>query len=279
MEIADVSCASCHSPLTSSGDAQSLAVGTGAVSLAGLRQPGAGRQFAPRNAPSLFNSALGSFYMFWDGRLAQDLGPGRFHTPTGVTLPAGLSGLLAAQAMMPVTNRVEMRGTLGDLDVTGQPNELARWPDTDNGPIWNAVMSRVLAIPAYLQKFNTAFPSLASSELGFQHAANAIAAFEAQTFTKTNTAVRPISRARRQRAVARRQARGAAVLRSGALLVVSQRPVAGRTVVRQRRGSTARSWHRERRLARLGTGRDARRRPAVRGRVFVFAWRRFGTWS
>jgi cytochrome c peroxidase len=106
----DVSCATCHSPLANSGDAQSLAVGTGAVLANGTRTLGTGRQFTPRNAPSLFNSALGSFYIFWDGRLSEQLGPGRFQTPTDLTLPNGLSGLLAAQAMVPVTNRIEMRG-------------------------------------------------------------------------------------------------------------------------------------------------------------------------
>ena len=49
-------------------------------------------------------------------------------------------------------------------------------------------MRRVLAIAAYQQKFNAAFPGVPASQLGFQHAANAIAAFEAQTFTKSNSA-------------------------------------------------------------------------------------------
>ena len=184
----DVSCATCHSPLASSGDAQSLAVGTGAVLANGTRTLGTGRQFTPRNAPSLFNSALGSFYIFWDGRLSEEFGPGRFRTPSDLTLPGGLSGLLAAQAMVPVTNRVEMRGNVGDRDATGAVNEIAQVPDGQNAAIWDAAMRRVLAISAYQQKFNAAFPSVPATQLGFQHAANAIAAFEAQTFTKSNSA-------------------------------------------------------------------------------------------
>ncbi|HEY9225925.1 MAG TPA: cytochrome-c peroxidase, partial [Gemmatimonadaceae bacterium] len=121
----DVSCATCHSPLTSAGDARSLAIGTGAIVANGVRQLGPGRQFTPRNAPSLFNAALGSFYMFWDGRVTEELGPGRFQAPAGVILPSGLATLLAAQAMIPVTNRVEMRGLAGDKDVSGNTNELA----------------------------------------------------------------------------------------------------------------------------------------------------------
>jgi cytochrome c peroxidase len=57
--------------------------------------------------------------------------------------------------------------------------------DTQYAAIWAAVMRRVLAVNAYLQKFNAAYPSVPASQLGFQHAANAIAAFEVATFVKT----------------------------------------------------------------------------------------------
>jgi cytochrome c peroxidase len=183
----DVACASCHSPLASSGDGQSLAAGTGAVVTGGARRLGPGRQFTPRNAPSLFNAGLGNFYMFWDGRVAEDFGPGRFRTPSDLILPGGISSLLAAQAMVPVTNRVEMRGDAGDRDALGNANELAQIPDGQNAAIWDAAMKRVLAVSAYLQKFSAAYPGVPANQLGFQHAANAIAAFEAQTFSKTNS--------------------------------------------------------------------------------------------
>src|SRR5689334_19827844 len=94
----DVACATCHSPLTSSDDGLSLAIGTGAVG-GQTRTLGKGRQFTPRNAPSLFNVALGSQYMFWDGRVSVDFRvQQQFHAPTGVLLPSGLSNVLAAQA-------------------------------------------------------------------------------------------------------------------------------------------------------------------------------------
>jgi len=184
----DISCGTCHSPLTSSGDGLSLAIGTGATP-GPTRTLGKGRQFTPRNAPSLFNVALGSQYMFWDGRVSVDFGPqGQFHAPTGVLLPAGLSSVLAAQAMIPVTNRVEMRGNVGDRDVLGNVNELAQFSDDESGVIWRSVMQRVLGIPGYVQKFAAAYPNVSASSLGFQHAANAIAAFETSAFTKSNTA-------------------------------------------------------------------------------------------
>lgn len=183
----DVSCASCHSPLTASGDGQSLALGTGASTVGGTRRLGVGRQFTPRNAPPLFSTALGTTYMFWDGRISEGLGNQRFQVPAGIVLPAGVSSLLAVQAMLPVTNRVEMRGVSGDRDVVGNVNELAQIADTANAAIWDATMKRVLSVSAYLQKFAAAYPTISSSQLGFQHAANAIATFEAQTFTKTNS--------------------------------------------------------------------------------------------
>src|SRR5439155_24300380 len=48
-------------------------------------------------------------------------------------------------------------------------------------------MRRLLAIPEYVSKFNAAFPQTSAGELGFQHAATAIAAFETQALTRTNS--------------------------------------------------------------------------------------------
>jgi len=48
-------------------------------------------------------------------------------------------------------------------------------------------MQRLLAIPEYVTKFNNAFPARRTSALGFQHAATAIAAFETQALTRTDS--------------------------------------------------------------------------------------------
>src|SRR5262245_7695424 len=183
----DVSCATCHSPTTSTNDKLSLAIGTGAVRVGGTRTLGVGRQFTPRNAPSLLSAGLGPFYMFWDGRVSEEGGVARFRTPAGAALPPGVSSLLAAQAMMPVTNRVEMRGVVGDRDASGNANELALPVDDQYAQIWSAVMRRVTALSGYMQKFAAAYPGVPQERLGFEHAANAIAAFERETFTKTNS--------------------------------------------------------------------------------------------
>ena len=183
----DVSCATCHSPLKQAADGLSLSIGTGAVETGATRTLGAGRQFVPRNAPSLLNQGLGTFYIFWDGRVSEQGSITRFKTPAGAALPQGLTSALAAQAMLPVANRVEMRGNVGDHDVFGNVNELAAYDSSQWTDIWAAAMRRLLAINGYVTKFNAAFPGVPTSSLGFQHAANAIATFEMDAFTKTNS--------------------------------------------------------------------------------------------
>ncbi|HEY6060368.1 MAG TPA: cytochrome c peroxidase, partial [Gemmatimonadales bacterium] len=126
-------------------------------------------------------------YLFWDGRVVGFVGGGQFETPAGAALPPGLPNALAAQAMFPVANRTEMRGAPGDTDVFGKPNELAQYGDTQWVEIWRAVMLRLMAIPAYKARFAAAFPGVSSAQLGFQHAATAIAAFETQALTRLDT--------------------------------------------------------------------------------------------
>jgi cytochrome c peroxidase len=124
--------------------------------------------------------------MFWDGRVSRNSG-GDFHSPAGSQLPVGLSSALAAQAMFPVTTRLEMRGRIGDVDRFGDPNELADLDDGDLPGIWNALIARLLTIPEYVELFRSAYPGVPLAELGFQHAANAIAAFEVDAFTTRNS--------------------------------------------------------------------------------------------
>jgi cytochrome c peroxidase len=184
----DVACATCHDPTAHATDALSLPIGTGGTGVGLTRTLGIDRQFVPRNAPSLLNQGLGFFYMFWDGRVNEEGGIGRFRTPTNAVLPPGLNNLLAAQAMLPVLNRAEMRGASGDRDDAGNPNELAIIADASAAQIWDATMRRLLAIQQYQAKFSAAYPGTPVSALGFQHAANAIAAFEVSAFTRSNSA-------------------------------------------------------------------------------------------
>ena len=182
----DVSCATCHDPAHSTADGLSLSIGTGGSGSGAARTLAGAPQFTPRNSQELFNRGYAEFRsMFWDGRVSQ--GPSSdFQTPAG-NLPAGLSSALAAQAMFPATTRLEMRGQNGDQDRFGAPNELAQFGDDEQPAVWTAIMQRVLAIPEYVTMFQAAFPGVATSDLGFQHAANAIAAFETDAFTFTDS--------------------------------------------------------------------------------------------
>lgn len=183
----DIACATCHHPQENSGDDLPVSIGTGGAGLGDTRQIGYGRSFIPRNAPEVFNRGAAEWHtMFWDNRVMVD-GDGRFITPAGDQLPAGLTSALAAQAMFPVTSADEMRGAPGDLDVFGQPNELVLIDGTDFPAVWQALMARLLAVPEYKALFQAAYPSVAPSDLGFEHAANAIAAFEIAAYSFYHT--------------------------------------------------------------------------------------------
>ena len=183
----DTACATCHLPGLGTGDALSLSAGTGAVIEDGKRRWGPGREIVPRNAPEIFVRGQREWAtMFWDGRVAEAqyhygyYYPG-FVSPAGSALPSGLDNVLAVQAMFPPTSRAEMRGIVDDA--VDHNNEIAAIPDSDLPAIWEALTARLMAIPAYQQMFADAFPFTPPFEIGFQHAANAIAAFEIEAFS------------------------------------------------------------------------------------------------
>jgi cytochrome c peroxidase len=241
----DVSCATCHNPDFGLSDGLPLAVGTGGSGVGAARQVGDGRQFVPRNSQDVANRGLPGWQsLFWDGRLA--LSATGFTSPAGAYLPPDLDNLLAAQAMLAVTARHEMRGGLynvagyliqpgeypdayqnggerplawSDRDIDGRENELAA---IGNAPeemphIWAALQERLLALPAYPPLFAAAYPDTPPEEWTFTHAANALAAFQTAAFTFTDT---PWDRylAGDEAALApEAKQRGAALLRQGGL--------------------------------------------------------------
>ena len=178
-----MSCATCHHPDLGTGDNLSVSIGTNGIGLGETRQTGAIRELVPRNAQPLFNLGYEEWSVFfWDGRVSRDPETG-FRSPASDRLPGGLDSALAAQAMFPVTSRDEMRGYRGETDIHGQPNELAALVDYKARPIWAAIMKRLLTIPGYVDLFHAAYPDVPVEELGFQHAANALAAYEIAVFT------------------------------------------------------------------------------------------------
>ena len=183
----DTACASCHHPSTVSGDCRSLPLGTGGDGLGPDREIGDGRNLIPRNSPEVFNRGDSAWTtMFWDSRVSSD--GTTLTTPAGANLPPGLTNVLSAQAMFPVTSRDEMRGAAGDTDVYGQHNALADIADDNLPEMWETLMKRLLAIPEYQQMFQQAYPDVPPDQLGFEHAANAIGAFEAEAFAHNDSA-------------------------------------------------------------------------------------------
>jgi len=178
----DVSCATCHHPLTHTGDGLSLSLGAAAKGLSVTRSPGdpAGgvHERVPRNAPAIFN--LGAFEfttMFHDGRVQADASRiTGFISPAGDELPAGLDSALAVQAMFPPTSGAEMAGDPGENEIAdaAAAGDLA-------GPegVWELLARRLRGVPEYVDLFEAAFDDVDTAEdIAFVHAANAIAAFE-----------------------------------------------------------------------------------------------------
>ena len=183
----DISCATCHHPAFNSADGLVLPIGVGGEGLGSHREIGYDRTHVPRNSPEIFNRGAEEWHtMFWDSRV-NTLNGEEFDTPAEEKLPHGLDNILAVQAMFPVTSRDEMRGEIGDVDVLGEVNELALISNAAPQSIWNAIMERILNIPEYVELFRQVYPDIATNELGFQHAANAIAAFEIDAFTYLNS--------------------------------------------------------------------------------------------
>ncbi len=174
----NIGCSTCHNPAYHTADQLPLSIGTGGTRSGGVRQLSAGA-FTSRGSPDLFNRGHESWRtLFWDGRVA--LGPGGVTALTGPALPAGLSGPLAAQALIPLLARVEMRGAVG-------ANELAALPDTDAAGIWAGIVTRLRALPGYDSLFAAAFPAVPLDSISIVQVANAIAAFESEAWAATDS--------------------------------------------------------------------------------------------
>lgn len=190
----DTNCAFCHQMDEATTDAFPLSAGTGAiVDENGDRRPGPQLSFTNRTSTELFNRGHQELRtMFWDRRLEQ-LDDGRFvvHDTSypkleGVywrVLPEELDNLLAAQAMLPVHSRDEMRGINGTYDIFGNYNEVAAGPAHNPNGSWNRLMDRLAGVSEYRAMFEEAYPDKHFDELSFAHVANALAAFQIDAFS------------------------------------------------------------------------------------------------
>jgi cytochrome c peroxidase len=190
----NISCGTCHHSLTGTGDGLSLPVGEGGKGLGVTRNVGSGADLVhervPRNAPHVWNLGDNSFHtMFHDGRVTT-IGGGSFpsgcKTPAGHNLPGNLENVLACQAMFPVTSGTEMAGQPGEntiADAAGMGNLAGP------GGVWEQLAQRLQAIPEYVTMFQAAFPGdvLGAGDITYAHAANAISAFEGETWRADNS--------------------------------------------------------------------------------------------
>jgi cytochrome c peroxidase len=184
----DISCAGCHHPLQGSSDGLPLSIGTKYEGTHFNRRVGPDREFVARNAQDIWNRGSPRWRtLFRDMRVRNVKNTDILLTPAGFELPDTVSNLQAAQAMIPVTARTEMRGERGDTTVTGEPNTIASIPEGQFEQIWGAYWERLMRIDEYRELFREAYPEKSLSTLSFAHAANAIAAFQIEAFTFLNS--------------------------------------------------------------------------------------------
>ena len=162
----DNTCGGCHSPTNAFGDTQSIAIGIDNNSIVGPHRSGPRNQ---RRTPIVINAA---FYptLMWNSRFAS-LSGNPFDDSAGFSFPppeqltlSYLPHLLAAQAFIPPTERVEVAG----FDFPG-----------DNYAIRGEVLNRLNAIPEYRKLFGKIFPEVKNGgPIDFDMFGSVIAEFE-----------------------------------------------------------------------------------------------------
>ena len=183
----NIACATCHALAHGTSDGLSLGIGEGGAGVGPERRPGEGRtriaKRVPRNAPGLWNLGHRDVRtMFHDGRLeASDLYGTGWNSPAEEWLPAGLTTLIAAQALFPLTAQFEMAGNSGENEVAGAAHDRidAAWP---------ILAARVRGVPAYAEMFAEAFEAVeAPGDVTIVEVAQAIGAFTAHAFVSRDS--------------------------------------------------------------------------------------------
>ncbi len=184
----NISCGTCHHHDLASGDGLALGVGEGGSGIGEKRTTGQGQDLiekrVPRNAPALFNLGAREIrVLFHDGRLSiDDIFGNGFNSPAEEYLPEGLKGILAAQALFPLTSETEMAGNPEENKVAGAAYDRIDY-------VWPPLVERVRGIPAYLDMFRQVDPSLATAgDLSIVHIANALGDFMNSEWRSTDSA-------------------------------------------------------------------------------------------
>lgn len=179
----NIACSTCHHPLLGTSDGQSQSRGQGAKGLGPDRVHGPKSLFLARNTLSIWNRGVeGWDTMFWDGRLGGNPTDG-YISPAGDATPQNFSNALAEFFIIPITPDEEMRGFPGELDVNGNPNEMANLTNADFAQIWPLVVARAMAIPYYRDALLDAFPGTTEADINVVHLAEAVGAFMTEAFT------------------------------------------------------------------------------------------------
>jgi cytochrome c peroxidase len=189
----NISCSTCHSPLTGTSDGLSINLGEGAKGFSVSRDPGvfpddptAPLERGQRNAPALFDRGAKEFTaLMHDGRFQVDpKQPSGFLTPAGDKLPLGFSNILEVISIFAFTETQEM---LGQPDENEVANAGAADPFTG---IWSALVERLKMTPAYEPLFAAAFPELGGDikKITIVHVGKAIAHFQNSAFRTSQDA-------------------------------------------------------------------------------------------
>lgn len=184
----NISCATCHNPMTFSGDGLSLGVGEGGKGLGRYRSTGDGEDAIEarigRHAPHLYNLGAKEFtHMNWNGlHFAEN---GEVKTAANRDTPPDLHNVLAGQALFPILNQNEMLGDPIENEIVAR---LIISRDNSFPPLWNAYMERLRVNPDYVRLFDAAFDDVnRPADIEIQHYANAVAAFQTVAFRSDNS--------------------------------------------------------------------------------------------
>ncbi|MHC4391085.1 MAG: cytochrome-c peroxidase [Planctomycetota bacterium] len=190
----NISCATCHIPELAFTDGLPVSFGEGAEG-AGRQRTGLAIQLIARNAPGITNRGVKGFdSMLWDSRAAFDPKTREITLPVGLLaseeeiadVTAPIRSALALQALLPVVSAAEMRGDEDDEE-RDRRNELAEGSRTDDARVWRLLIKQLLELRGYRRLFRAAFPNEALEDLTFGHAAEALAAFQREVGTFTDT--------------------------------------------------------------------------------------------
>lgn len=185
----NISCSTCHSPVTGTSDGLSINLGEGAHGFSVSRDPG---RYPPaptdplergqRNAPALFNVGAKDFVFFMhDGRFGFDDSPDGFLSPAGDDLPQqGFDNVLEVVSIFAFTEIQEMLGQVGE-------NDIADSAAARNSPfigVWDKLVERIKAQPKYRELIFAAYPELYGNIDNFTiaHVGKANAHFQSSAF-------------------------------------------------------------------------------------------------